>query len=155
MTSDTSLSELKPASLVRISDETSAFPGLDRVGAQFALGLVDVLAANGDAGAKVRCGDTAITTFDEWRNQPSETRATCRYRMAPLKGGALLSIPQAYVSQLVDRFYGGDGNTTVARKELSAAEDRFFCRLGNTVAPMLARGTRARASMPASYSDDA
>lgn len=138
MTSGASLPEIKPASLVRISDETSAFPGLDRVGAQFALGLIDVLAANGDPGAKVCCGDTAITTFEDWRNCTVDTRAVLRYRMAPLKGGVLLSLPQAYVSRLVDRFYGGDGNVAAPRKELSAAEDRFLARLGDTIATLLA-----------------
>lgn len=129
---------LKAASLFRISDETSAFPGLDRVGAQFALGLADVIGAHGGAGTKVRCGETTITTFEEWRDRSAELSAICRYRMAPLKGGMLLSVPQPYVSELVDRFYGGEGSLPTARKELSAAEDRFFGRLGGMIAPMLA-----------------
>lgn len=138
MKAETPSITLKPASLFRISDETSAFPGLDRVGAQFALGLADVISVHGGAGTKVKCGETMITTFEEWRDRPGEINATCRYRMAPLKGGMLLAIPQAYISELVDRFYGGDGNIPTARKELSAAEDRFFARIGEMTAPMLA-----------------
>lgn len=138
MTADVDTTALKPASLFRISDETSAFPGLDRVGLQFALGLADVLGLNGAAGTKVSCGDTGISTFDEWRDQTTELRAICRYRMAPLKGGALLAMPQAYVTQLVDRYYGGDGLIPAMRSELSAAEDRFFGRLVEKIAPMLA-----------------
>ena len=138
MTIDTSTTALKPASLFRISDETSAFPGLDRVGTQFAVGLADVLGAHGAAGTKVRCGETSISTFEEWRDQTSELRAICRYRMAPLKGGMLLAMPQAYVTRLVDRYYGGDGIIPAMRSELSAAEDRFFGRLSEKIAPMLA-----------------
>lgn len=138
MKPDTHTPTLKPASLFRISDETSAFPGLDRVGAQFALGLADVLGAHGAAGTKVTCGETLITTFEEWRDQSAALRAICRYRMAPLKGGMLFSMPQAYVTELVDRYYGGDGNIPATRMELSAAEDRFFGRLGETIAPVLA-----------------
>lgn len=134
----TSPAPLKPASLFRIGEEASAFPGLDRVGAQFALGLADVIGANGGAGTKVRCGETVITTFEEWRDRSGEPNAICRYRMAPLKGGMLLSVPQPYINQLVDRFYGGDGTVLAARLELSPAEERFFGRLGELIAPMLA-----------------
>lgn len=138
MTTETPTANLKPASLFRISDETSAFPGLDRVGTQFSAGLADVLGSHGAAGTKVICGDTSITTFEDWRDQSTDLRAICRYRMAPLKGGMLLAVPQAYVTQLVDRYYGGDGNIPTKRDELSAAEDRFFSRLGEKIAPMLA-----------------
>ena len=108
MTTENPTAALKPASLFRISDETSAFPGLDRVGTQFAAGLADVLGSHGAAGTKVICGDTSITTFEDWRDASTDLRAICRYRMAPLKGGMLLAVPQAYVTQLVDRYYGGD-----------------------------------------------
>ena len=138
MTAETTTAPLKPASLFRISDETSAFPGLDRVGTQFAAGLADVLGSLGAAGTKVLCGDTSITTFEDWRDQSAELRAICRYRMAPLKGGMLLAVPQSYITQLVDRYYGGDGSIPVKRNELSAAEERFFGRLGEKIAPMLA-----------------
>lgn len=138
MKSEAPTPALKPASLFRISDETSAFPGLDRVGAQFALGLADVIGANGGSGTKVRCGETTVTTFEEWRDRPGDPSAICRYRMAPLKGGMLLSVPQPYISELVDRFYGGDGTVLNMRAELSAAEDRFFSRLGEMIVPMLA-----------------
>ena len=138
MTAETTTAPLKPASLFRISDETSAFPGLDRVGTQFAAGLADVLGSHGAAGTKVLCGDTSITTFEDWRDQSAELRAICRYRMAPLKGGMLLAVPQSYITQLVDRYYGGDGSIPVKRNELSAAEERFFGRLGEKIAPMLA-----------------
>ena len=138
MTAETTTASLKPASLFRISDETSAFPGLDRVGTQFAAGLADVLGSHGAAGTKVLCGDTSITTFEDWRDQSAELRAICRYRMAPLKGGMLLAVPQSYITQLVDRYYGGDGSIPVKRNELSAAEERFFGRLGEKIAPMLA-----------------
>jgi flagellar motor switch protein FliM len=128
---------LKSASLFRIGEEASAFPGLDRVGAQFALGLADVIGANGGAGTKVRCGETTITTFEEWRARAGEANAICRYRMTPLKGGMLLSLPQNYISQLVDRFYGGDGSVSALRTELSPVEERFFGRMGELIAPML------------------
>ena len=138
MSEEQTQAPLKPASLFRIGEETSAFPGLDRVGAHFALGLADVLGAHGGAGTKVRCGETTITTFEEWRDRPNVCNANCRYRVAPLKGGMLLSLPQSYVSLLVDRFYGGDGNVSVKRAELSAAEERYIGRLGEMLAPMLA-----------------
>lgn len=137
MKSGTSPARLKPASLFRIGEEASAFPGLDRIGAQFALGLADVIGANGGSGTKVRCGETIITTFEEWRERAGEPNAICRYRMTPLKGGMLLAIPQSYIGQLVDRFYGGNGFAPTPRTELSPAEDRFFGRLGDLIAPML------------------
>ncbi|MBK6298224.1 MAG: FliM/FliN family flagellar motor switch protein [Sphingomonadales bacterium] len=129
---------LTPTSLFRASDETLAFPGLERVGAQFALGLADVIGSNGGVGTKLTCGETTIATFAEWRDRTSASNAVCRFRMAPLKGGMLLSVPQQYVSELVDRFYGGDGIVPSPRAELSAAEERYFARLGGLVVPMLA-----------------
>jgi len=127
-----------PATLFRASDETLAFPGLERVGSQFAFGLADVIGSNGGIGTKVVCGETTIATFAEWRDRPGIPNAVCRFRMAPLKGGMLLSVPQPYISELVDRFYGGDGTVPSPRKELSAAEERYFAKLGALVTPMLA-----------------
>lgn len=127
----------KSVSLIRASEETSEFPGLGRVGQLFAHGLADILATNGEGTAKVRCGETMIMSFEDWRAQKGEARATCRYRMNPLKGGMLLSIPQIYVTRLVDRFYGGDGEGLTAQKELTAAEERFLSRLCETLGTIL------------------
>lgn len=66
---------LTPTSLFRASDETLAFPGLERVGAQFALGLADVIGSNGGVGTKLTCGETTIATFAEWRDQTSASNA--------------------------------------------------------------------------------
>lgn len=138
MKPETAPPALTPTTLFRASDETLAFPGLERVGTQFALGLADVIGSNGGIGTKVMCGETTITTFAEWRDRAGGPNAVCRFRMAPLKGGMLLSVPQHYISELVDHFYGGDGTVPSPRKELSAAEQRYFAKLGALVAPMLA-----------------
>lgn len=130
-------SSFTPATLFRASDETLAFPGLDRVGSQFAFGLADVIGSNGGVGTKVSCGETTIATFAEWRDRIGVASAFCRFRMAPLKGGMLLSMPQSYVGELVDRFYGGDGTVIGTRKELSASEESFFAKVGALLVPML------------------
>jgi len=138
VTSETASPALTPATLFRDSDETLSFPGLERVGAQFALGLADVIGSNGGIGTKVMCGETTIATFAEWRDRTGSASAVGRFRMTPLKGGMLLSLPQPYISQLVDRYYGGDGTAPATRKELSAAEERYFAKLCNLLVPMLA-----------------
>lgn len=138
---------IEPLSLVRAPEETSDFPGLTRVGAQIARGLADTLAANGCAGAKIRCEETIITTFEEWRGHAEETRAVCHYRMGALKGGMLLAMPQGFVSRLVDMFYGGDGDLLGSRKELSAAEERYFVRLCDTMAGIIAHAWADMASV--------
>jgi flagellar motor switch protein FliM len=53
-----------------------------------------------------------------------------------------LRLARGALAQLVDRFYGGDGNGAHEAKALSASEDRFFDRLAKSVAPLLGAAWR-------------
>lgn len=53
-----------------------------------------------------------------------------------------LRLARAALAQLVDRFYGGDGNSAEEAKALSASEERFFDRLANSIVPLLGAAWR-------------
>jgi flagellar motor switch protein FliM len=130
--------EAKPVSLLRERDDAPGFPGLDRIGERLARGLRDVIAAAGGDGATVKRGTSTLKSFGAWRGEQDAFGALCRYHLPPIKGAMVLAIPPALIIQMVDLFYGGTGETSSARGEFTAAENRYIARFGEQCLPLLA-----------------
>ncbi len=107
------------------------FPGMIPVGERFAQRLRDVIAGSGCNDAIVTSGTGEIKAFADWRRVQDPFTALCRYLLKPLKGAVLLSIPPAFITQLVDMFYGGTGATRQGRTTFTAAEHLFLERIAD------------------------
>ena len=122
-----------PASLLREQGDAPVFPGLDRIGERLARGLRDVIGAE----TSVTRGASTLKSFGAWRNEQEPFGALCRYQLAPIKGDMLMAIPPALIVQMVDLFYGGTGDISLARAEFTAAESRYATRFAEQCLPLL------------------
>lgn len=116
-------------SLVRASAPSQTLPGLERIGEQIALGIRAMLERNGATGAMVTSSQSETKGFGAWRDGIAEFGAFAQYRLPPIKGGALMFVPGSLIAQLVDRFYGGNGDVQSERGSFSTAETRFASRI--------------------------
>lgn len=106
--------------------------GLDRLGERMARRLRDVMEPFVRVKPKVEIAPALTSRFDTWRDGLPEFTSLSLYRMRPMKGGMLIAIPPAYVSRLVDAFYGGTGGALpnqTNKREFTAAEERLLGRL--------------------------
>jgi flagellar motor switch protein FliM len=128
------------ASLVRIQDANTSFPGMDRIGENFARGLRRIIAGFGGDDALVNCDPVNITTYGALRTDNANATALLRVNLEPIRGDVLMIIPSSLIRQLVDIFYGGDGvNLSAAATQVSgftASEDRFLERIGLQCLPI-------------------
>jgi flagellar motor switch protein FliM len=129
------VSAAQPVSLLRETDKSVSFPQLDRVTERMARALGEIV--GGIAGAcSVACEPLHVTTAGAWRSAQSHI-VSARYRMTPLVGWMALVVPQRFVAQAVDLYYGGSGAPGAGRATLSAAEARVFARMAEALGTML------------------
>jgi flagellar motor switch protein FliM len=126
------------ASLVRSTDGSPAFPVLDRVGGRFRRTLAEALTAFGCSDARVSEAQASLSTFADWRDGQSGDGAICRFRLLPMNGVVVMFFPVSLVRQLVDAFYGGNGDACDVRDGFSTGELRFVERLGERCGAMMA-----------------
>lgn len=137
MTKD--LNDAKPpvASLITEKGEDTGFPGLMRIGERLARGMTEMIATLGEPHALVSSKPAKLMSFGEWRSAQADYVAICRFRVKPLKGTVLLSLPPQLIVQLVDIFYGGEGHTQFNRAEMTAAEHNFLTRTGEKISDIM------------------
>jgi flagellar motor switch protein FliM len=127
----------EPGSLLRVPQESMAFPGLERVGLRLARGLKDYLATLGAADLAVECLPLQVATFESW-NASQDASLTCQYRLPQMKAAMIAAMPLTMLLALVDLFYGGTGIAKDAAEELTAAEQRFAERIGEDISVIVA-----------------
>lgn len=112
--------------------------GIERLGERLARALR--LAVEPIARAKVQVSADAIgpVAFSSWLHDLGEFTSLTHYRLHPLKGGALVAIEPAFVTRLVDSFYGGSGRLLKDKaREFTPTEDRLLGRLLEAVSQAL------------------
>lgn len=108
----------------------SALPALDRMSERMARRVRDVIEPFARAKPRVTAQPVAIRRFESWIGDQPEFTSLNMYRFRPLKGGILVAIEPAFISQLVDSFYGGTGSATALKgEEFTATEERLLIRL--------------------------
>jgi flagellar motor switch protein FliM len=129
--------KVKKASLIQQTEEQSAYPGLDRMARLFASELALLMAERNVPAATAQWVGTSFGSFEDWLSQSAQRQVSVRFRMAPLKGCVLLTLPLDLISLLVDRQYGGDGNFRTDRIALTAAEARYLLRMAERIGASL------------------
>lgn len=113
--------------------------GLERMGERLARRLRQVIEPYARNRVAVTHEPIETDRFELFREALPAFTSLSLYRMAPLKGGMLLVIEPAFVSGLVDAFYGGAGGGAPSRAtEFTPAEERLLGKLADGIVERLA-----------------
>ncbi len=148
--SDISFSEPEPALTpidvapfalgMRKDRPTANLSYLERMNDRMARRLRDVIEPMAQAKSKVEAVPLETRRFDEWqRNQP-DYFSLSMFRTRPVKGNMMIAIDPAFITSMVDAFYGGTGNGLSTRtSEFTPSEDRLLTRLVNAIVDVLTK----------------
>lgn len=113
--------------------------GLERLGDRLARQVRLLIEPLAHAKAQVTAEPPATMRFEAFRSALPSFISLNLYRMRPLKGSLMVVIDPAFVSRLVDSFYGGRGSAQ-SRGEFTATEERLATRLADQIAEKLQEG---------------
>lgn len=114
--------------------------GLERIGERMARRLRAIVEPLARAKPVVTAEAVETLRFELWRNALPDFTSLSLYRMRPLKGGLLIGLEPAFVSRLVDAFYGGSGAGPLPAsraKEFTPSEERLLGRLTDALIEVL------------------
>jgi flagellar motor switch protein FliM len=134
--SETIAPEARPSTLVRQHDEPTEYPGLDDIGRKMSRIFADLLAATG-ANAAVGASTSSVIALGEWREHNKGPIVVARFRVDPFNSHVSLSIPQSFLTRLVDCFFGGHGEADPGRRPLSASEESYFVRIARALEELM------------------
>ncbi len=141
---DAPLADAREVRPYALGDETLRPParlaGLERIGERMARRLRAIIEPLARAKPAVEAEAAETLRFELWRNALPDFTSLSLYRMRPLKGGLLIALEPAFVSRLVDAFYGGSGAGAMPAgraKEFTPAEERLLGRLTDALADVL------------------
>lgn len=119
----------------------SALPALDRMNERIARSMRELLEPFARTKLRVTAQPVALRSYEEWQAEQPDFTSLSLYAFKPLKGGVLLVIEPAFISRLVDSFYGGSGVSGLTRpKEFTGAEENFLTRLAEQLIGAVAGG---------------
>jgi flagellar motor switch protein FliM len=106
-------------------------PGLELVLGRFARGVRSVLSASFGDVPGVTTATVGLVRFERLAPQLADTAGLVRFRIAPLRGQAVLTIPSSLVAALLQVSCGGNARQVAAlpAREPSAVELRLIERL--------------------------
>jgi flagellar motor switch protein FliM len=128
--------------LVRSKSDATDLAGFAPIATKLARGIQDILESlNG--GVAITAGTANTTRYPEWRIAQNPFGVLLRFGLNNGRDEVLVHLPGYFISQIVDRHYGGCG-AVPARGEFTPAELRFIARLGEQiVAALEAAGSTA------------
>ncbi len=118
---------------------SAALPALDRIHDRLARRLRDMFEPMIRVKPKVDAEPAVLRTYRDWQAEQPVFQGISLYSFAPLKGTLGISVPSAFVSRLVDAFYGGAGAGSAAEaKEFTPTEESLFSRLSDNLVAQFA-----------------
>lgn len=119
---------------------TATFVQLERMNERVTRRMRDVIEPIARARARIDGAELETRQFDEWRrNVPSYTSLNL-FRMRPVNGNMLIAIEPSFISNMVDTFYGGTGESAVQKTtEFTQSEDRLRRRIVGDIIETLTR----------------
>ncbi|RVT94658.1 flagellar motor switch protein FliM [Sphingomonas crocodyli] len=113
---------------------------VERMNEKLARRLRDVIEPIAQARTRVEADPLECRRFEEWqRNQP-DYMALNMFRLRPMKGNMMIAIEPAFISNMVDTFYGGTGNgLTHKSDEFTPSEERLLTRIVGAITDVLTR----------------
>lgn len=112
---------------------TNSYPRLDKLNRRFANRAEKVVEQMVSAETEIKVGELDTCSYGEYCDRIAEFSLVIEFAAKPLDGSALIYVGAGFVRQLVESFYGGEGNEpadhppdTFTRGEISVA--KLFCR---------------------------
>ena len=113
---------------------------LERTNERIARRLRDVIEPIAQARAKVDAIPLETRRFDEWQRNQTDYMSLSLFRVRPVKGMMMIAIDPAFITNMVDAFYGGTGSGLAAKGgEFTPSEQRLQKRLITAIADVLTR----------------
>lgn len=131
------MTDVQPYAFGRAAAEpaaAAAIGGLDKLGDRLARKLRALIEPYCGSRPGVTAKAPDNTMFMMWDACVPSFVSLSLYRLLPMKGVVTLRIDATLISQLVDRFYGGRGNSSPAEKiEFTPTETRLINRLSGQI----------------------
>lgn len=124
--------------LRRRTADSDAMPLLNAVAARFAKSLREQIRSLGAGDAALTPGTVSELRFDDWHRSLGNA-ILWQFASTAFKGPLLVAVPRIVIRQLVDLFYGGDGQACSAADELTSSENRLAVRLADRLAASLGK----------------
>ncbi len=113
---------------------------LERMNDRIARRLRDVIEPIAQTRSKVDAIPLETRRFDEWQRNQADYMSLSLFRVRPVKGMMMIAIEPAFVTNMVDAFYGGTGNGLATKGgEFTPSERRLQKRLVTAVADVLTK----------------
>ncbi len=113
---------------------------IERMNERLGRRMRDIIEPIAQARAQVEAHPLETRRFDEWqRNQP-DFMSLSLFRIRPAKGTMMIAIEPAFISNMVDAFYGGTGGGIATKSgEFTPSEERLLHRLTKAITDILVR----------------
>ncbi|MBW8911391.1 MAG: flagellar motor switch protein FliM, partial [Sphingomonas sp.] len=113
---------------------------LERINERVARRLRDVIEPIAQVRAKVDAVPLETRRFDEWQRNQTDYMSLSLFRVRPAKGMMMIAIDPAFITNMVDAFYGGTGSGHAAKGgEFTPSEQRLQKRLVTAITDVLTR----------------
>jgi flagellar motor switch protein FliM len=118
---------------------SAALPALDRLNDRLARRMRTFFEPILRAKPRVDAEPVVMRPLRDWQAEQSAFQGLSLYTAKPLKGLVAVSVPSAFVSQMVDAYYGGTGSVpTAPAREFTRTEESLLARLSDGLAALLA-----------------
>ncbi|WP_340317102.1 flagellar motor switch protein FliM [Rhizorhabdus argentea] len=113
---------------------------LERINERIARRLRDVIEPIAQTRAKVDAVPLETRRFDEWQRNQADYMSLSVFRVRPAKGMMMIAIDPAFITNMVDAFYGGTGGGLATKGgEFTPSEQRLQKRLVTAITDVLTR----------------
>jgi len=131
----------EPFALGQRKDRPIAHLGhIERMNERIARRLRDVIEPIAQARAKVDVIPLETRCFEEWQRNQADYVSLSLFRVRPCKGMMMIAIDPAFITNMVDAFFGGTGNGLATRSaEFTPSEQRLRIRLVDAITDVLTK----------------
>ena len=133
--------EAEPFALGQPKDRPVAhLAHIERMNERIARRLRDVIEPIAQARTKVDAIPLETRRFEEWQRNQSDYVSLSLFRVRPSKGMMMIAVDPAFITNMVDAFYGGTGTGLATRSgEFTPSEQRLRVRLVNAITDVLTK----------------
>jgi flagellar motor switch protein FliM len=116
------------------ADQKTVVPVLRRVARSLCVGLRGALEPIAGVKLRVDAPDAEFTQFDAWCDRQAELVSISQFVLNPMQGRVLLRMEPAFVSAMLDAFFGGSPRESTAfKKEFTQTDIRLIGRLARAI----------------------
>lgn len=133
--------EIEPYALGQRKDRPVAhLTHLERMNEKIARLLRDVIEPIAQTRTKIEAIPLETRRFDEWQAKQPDYISLSLFRVRPVKGMMMIALEPAFITNMVDAFYGGTGNGLAHKTgEFTPSEQRLQKRLVSAITEVLTK----------------